>query len=151
MVVDFEIKRTPGFRAVTTRWTGAWSDRRIRSEFEKLDRWCRERRLRTGNWYFYEPAERRWMVAIEVKGKARGEGATHIRSFPACDVAQVTFNPEEVSPRVIYHGLNDWIRWRRKDKTIRSVGAYRETYRGNPWKDRKAWGATTVQVVVKKK
>lgn len=151
MVVDFALKRVPGFRAVTARWTGAWSDRRIRSEFEKLDRWCRSKKLRTGDWYFYEPGARRWMVAIEVRGKARGEGSAHVRSFPTCDVAQVTFDPEVVSPRVVYHGLNDWLRWRRKDRTIKSVGAYREKYGGNPWSDRRAWSATTIQVVVRKK
>jgi hypothetical protein len=50
---------------------------------------------------------------------------------------------------VVYHGVTDWLRWRRKEKEIKGVGAYREVYQGNPWSDRKAWSHTEIQVVVR--
>jgi hypothetical protein len=61
----------------------------------------------------------------------------------------VRFDPTVVSPRVVYHGLSDWLRWQRKEKKIRSVVSYREIYEGNPWKDKRAWSRTEVQFVVR--
>ncbi len=58
--------------------------------------------------------------------------------------------PERRFPRVVYHGLSDWLRWQRKEKEVRSVLSYREVYEGNPWKDQKAWSRTEVQFVVRK-
>ncbi|MGA7922695.1 MAG: hypothetical protein WCA77_01820, partial [Thermoplasmata archaeon] len=74
MTVDFELKKSPRMRLATHSWTGAWNDKRIRSEFEKLATWAREHKLRTGRWFFSEPGERRWQVGIEVKGKSSGSG-----------------------------------------------------------------------------
>ena len=62
----------------------------------------------------------------------------------------MVFDPEVVEPRVVYHGLSDFLRWRKKSGEIRSVGDYREVYQGDPWKDRRAYAHTEVQYVVRK-
>lgn len=150
MTVDFALKKTPSLRVAAIRWTGPYSDHEIRKRFEKVEKWAQARGLRTGRWVFREPGSRTWDVAIEVRGKAHSEGRIRVRTLPAGTVASVRFNPEVVSPRVIYHGLSDWLRWQRKEKTIRSVVSYREIYEGNPWKDARAWANTEVQFVVRK-
>jgi GyrI-like small molecule binding domain len=149
MAVDFEFKRVPKFRAITASWKGPWNEQRIQKEFERLDRWAKAHRVRTGRWVFSEPGDRQWRVGLEVTGPVKSDGAVRVRSFPATRVAQVVFDPDVVSPRVIYHGVTDWLRWRRKEKEIRTVGTYREVYPGNPWRDAKAWARTTIQVTVK--
>jgi len=112
--------------------------------------WAKQNRLRTGKWIFREPAERAWEVAIEVRGSAKSRGNVRLKSYPASTVASVTFDPDLVSPRVVYHGVTDWLRWRKREKEIRSVGPYREVYDDDPWRNPKAWARTTVQVVVRR-
>lgn len=149
MTVDFALEKVPEMHVIAHSWAGAWSEVRIRTEFEKLDAWARARRLRTGRWIFMEPGHRRWTVAIEVRGSTRGDRAVRRRTLAATRVAAVTFDPERVAARVIYHGLNDWVKWRRRAREIRAVGPSRELYPGNPWKDPKAWARTQVQFVVR--
>jgi effector-binding domain-containing protein len=150
MTVDFVLKKTPSFRIAALRWTGPYSDREIQKHFEEVERWARARGLKTGRWIFREPASRVWDTGIEVRGRARSEGRVKVRTLPAGTVASVRFDPNVVEPRVIYHGLSDWLRWRRKEKAIRSVVSYREVYEGNPWRDKRAWSKTEVQFVVRK-
>ncbi len=150
MTVDFVLKKAPSYRIANLRWTGPWSDREIRKRFELVEKWARERGLRTGRWIFREPKARVWDAGIEVRGKARSQGRVKLQTLPASWVASVEFDPDVVSPRVVYHGVTDWLRWRRKEKAIRSAGAYRELYLGNPWRDRRAWSKTEIQVVVRK-
>lgn len=150
MVVDFELRKWPAFGAVTVSWTGPWNEARIRREFEGLARWADKMGVTTGTWVFQESGARKFTAAITVKGKVHGTGRVKVRQFPAASVASVTFNPDQVSPRVVYHGLTDWLRWRKKDHTIKSVGTYREVYTANPWTNPKAWAKTTIQVVVRK-
>lgn len=149
MTVEFGFKRSPAIRVASFRWSGPWSERRIRSEFERVERWALGQGLRTGQWVFLEPKERTWEVGVEVRGRARGGDGIRLRTFPATRVAAARFDPDVVAPHVIYHGLADWLRWRRKEKEIRSAGAYREVYAGNPWTNRKAWAQTEIQVVVR--
>jgi effector-binding domain-containing protein len=149
MTVDFVLKRTPGLRLASIRWTGSYSEAEIRKRFAEVEKWAAAHHLRTGRWVFREPGERKWSVGIEVRGAARSEGRVKVRSLPACTVASVTFDPEVVSPRVVYHGLMDWLRWRRKEKKVKSVLSTREVYLGNPWKDARAWAKTEVQFVVR--
>jgi len=149
MTVDFEIRKVPSIRVAAIRWTGPYSEKRIRARFEEVARWARSRGIRTGRWIFREPGSRTWETGIEVRGKARSEGRILVRTQPAATVARVRFDPEVVSPRVVYHGLSDWTRWRKRDKTIRSVVSTREVYDGNPWTDRQAWSGTEVQFVVR--
>lgn len=149
MSVDFAFKNMPALPVISISWSGPWNEGRIRSRFEELARWAAARRLRTGRWIFLEPATRRWTVAIEVRGRARGDGTVRVRTLPKSRVAAVTFDPEAISPRVIYHGLSDWLRWRKKEKEIQRVVSSREVYRGNPWKDPRAWARTEVQFLVR--
>ncbi len=153
MVVDFAIKRAPKYRVVSVRWVAPYQEGRIRREWDGLARWAKAKGLKTGRWFFSEDGDGpryRFEVAIEVRGNVKGDKKVHVRTFPASPIATVTFNPEEVSPRVIYHGMTDWLRWRKKDKSIKRARAYREVYTGNPWTDAKAWARTEIQVLVSK-
>jgi effector-binding domain-containing protein len=150
MVVDFKIKRAPAYRVASISWKGPWNERRIRAQFDRVAKWARKSGLRTGKWIFREPGTRAWEVSIEVRGAARPEGPIRLRTLPASAVACVVFDPDVVSPAVVYHGVTDWLRWRKRDKTIRAVGSYREVYDGDPWRQPKAWARTEVQVVVRK-
>jgi DNA gyrase inhibitor GyrI len=150
VVVDFKLKRVPALRVASLSWKGPWNERKIRSQFDRIAAWAREHKLRTGQWVFREPAHRSWQVAIEVRGAARSDGPIRLRTYAAATVASVVFDPTAVSPAVVYHGITDWLRWRKKDKTIRSVGSYREVYAGDPWRQAKAWARTDIQVVVRK-
>jgi len=150
VVVEFRLKRTRAMRVAALKWKGPWSERRIRAQFGRLVAWAHSHRLRTGQWIFREPAHRTWEVALEIRGTARSEGSVRVRHYPAATVASVVFDPRRVSPAVVYHGITDWLRWRRKDKTIRAVGTYREVYRADPWRHPAAWARTDVQVVVRK-
>lgn len=150
MTVDFEMKKAPSLRVASIRWTGKYDEVAIRSRFEEVEKWAREHGVRTGRWVFREPDSRTWDTGIEVRGKARSEGRVKVRTLPAATVASVQFDPDVVSPRVVYHGLSDWLRWRRKEKAIRTVVSTREIYEGNPWKDKRAWSGTEVQFVVRK-
>ena len=150
MTVDFSWGRSPAIRVAAIAWTGPWNEKKIRAQFERIDRWAREQRVRTGRWFFREPGTRKWEVAIELKGNARAARPIRLRTMPRATFARVTFDPEVVSPRVVYHGLSDFLRWRRKEHEIRSVLSTREVYAGNPWTDRRAWARTEVQFLVKK-
>jgi effector-binding domain-containing protein len=150
MTIDFAMGRAPALRVASVRWKGPWKETKIRQQFEKVERWAKAEGLRTGVWVFREPGERSWEAGIEVKGSARSRGGIRLRTLPATPVAKVVFDPEVVSPRVVYHGLTDWLRWRRKDGEIRSVVSSREIYRGNPWRDAKVWAKTEIQFVVRK-
>ena len=149
LTIDFAFKKAPKYRVASVTWKGPWNEGRIRREFEAIAKWGRDRKLRLGKWIFMEPGERRWTVAIEVSGKASGDSKVRLRTLPASRVAVVAFDPEVVSPRVVYHGLTDWLRWRKKDREIRRVLSSREVYSGNPWKDSTAWAHTEVQFLVR--
>jgi len=150
MTVDFSWGRAPAMRVAAIAWSGPWNERKIRSQFERVERWARANGVRTGRWIFREPGERRWEVCLELRGRVRGSGPVRTKTFRAARVARVVFDPDQVSPRVVYHGLSDWLRWQRKEKEIRSVVSSREVYSGNPWTDRQAWSRTEVQFVVRK-
>jgi len=149
MTVDFRFKRAPAYRLASVAWKGPWSDARIRAKFYAVAAWAKARGLRTGKWVFREPGERSWEVGIEVRGKAKSQGAVRIKTYPRARVASILFDPEVVSPRVAYHGMNDWLRWRRKEGEVKSVGQYREVYPGDPWRDKKAYAQTEIQIVVR--
>jgi effector-binding domain-containing protein len=150
MTVDFELKKTPSIRVAAIRWTGNHDERQIQKRFEEVEKWARARGLRTGRWIFREPNDRVFDMGIEIRGKAHSQGRVKVQTLPAATVARVRFDPNVVAPRVVYHGLADWLRWRRKEKEIRSIGLYREIYPGNPWRDKRAWARTEVQYVVRK-
>ncbi|HYB78765.1 MAG TPA: GyrI-like domain-containing protein [Thermoplasmata archaeon] len=149
MTVDFVLKKVPSLRVASIRWTGPYREAEIRRRFAAVRSWAVAHRLRPGRWVFREPGKREWEVGIEVPGRARSEGGIKVRTLPATRVAAVTFDPEMVAPRVVYHGLSDWVRWRRKEKKVRSVLSTREIYPGDPWNNPRAWSRTEVQFVVR--
>jgi len=149
MVVEFGFKRTPAYRVASLTWKGPWKDATIRRNFEKVAGWARSRGYGPSLWIFREPGTSQWQTGVVVNARARSEGAFRVHTLPATRVASVVFDPEVVSPEVVYHGLNDWLRWRKKDKKIRRVVSTREIYRGNPWTDKAAYARTEVQFVVR--
>src|SRR5437867_3231866 len=153
VAVDFAIKTTPKYRVVSVRFVGPFNERRIRSEWERLAKWAKTKRLNTGKWFFSEEdagKAYRFDLSIEVRGHVKGEGKVRVRTFPASPIATVTFDPDVVAARVIYHGLSDWLRWRKKDKAIKRTRTWREVYSGNPWTDKRDWSHTEIQVLVSK-
>ena len=153
MVVDFALKRAPKYRVASVRFTVPYKESRIRSEWAGLARWAKSKDLRTGKWFFSEEGDGpryRFEVAIEVRGPAKSDGKVRIKTLPASPIASVTFDPDVVAARVVYHGLGDWLRWRKKDRTIRRARSWREVYDGNPWTDPRAWSRAEIQVLVTK-
>jgi effector-binding domain-containing protein len=150
MTVDFGYKRMPSFKVATLSRTGAWSESKLRAQFKALTDWAKKSHVRVGRWLFFEPDFHTFIAGIEVKGSAKGRGAIRLRTVPASTVASVVFDPDEVSPRVIYHGITDWLRSQKKEKSIKRALTYREVYSADPWSDPRAWRKTEIQVVVKK-
>jgi len=159
MTVDFAMRKAPEYRIATRTLTGAWpGDKALRAEFEKLQAWAKENALRTGKWFFREfdeetaGAKWRWEMGVEVRGTrpVRGEKGILMKTLPSSTVATVTFDPDKISPRVIYHGLADWLRQREKAGEYKEAGPYREVYLGNPWSSKRVWAHTQVQVPVKR-
>jgi DNA gyrase inhibitor GyrI len=151
MVVDFVIKRAPKYRVASVRFTGPYKERRIRSEWASLARWTESKGLRTGKWFFSEEGSGpryRFEVAIEVRGHTKSDGKVRIKTLPASPIASVTFDPNVVSPNVVYHGLDDWLRWLKKNKKIRRARNWREVYDGNPWTNPRAWSRAEIQALV---
>ncbi|MCI4329425.1 MAG: GyrI-like domain-containing protein [Thermoplasmata archaeon] len=148
MTVDFAFGKAPAYRVATLPPKGGWSENVCRPEFARLVAWAKKNHVRTGKWIFCSTANDGFRACLEIRGSAKSEGSIRIRTLPATAVARVRFDPDVVSPRVVYHGLNDWLRWRKKDKEVRVVRSSREIYDGDPWADKKAWRNTTVEYVV---
>ena len=160
MYVDFKIKKFSGCRAASVTYVGPYRDGgdMMRYEFNQIVKWARKKGVRTGRWFFADldgpvvpDKKRRWEAAIEVKGaKAEAQGGIRFREFPDQLVASVTFDPEKVSPRIVYYGLEGWLEQRKKDREYKSAGPPREVYTGDPWRSARAWANVEVQVPVKK-
>jgi effector-binding domain-containing protein len=125
------------------------------SEFRELMKWAKKRKVRTGKWIMYfvdewgkrPEKQRRSVACVEVIGKAQPEGKIKIMILPRQKVASVTFNPDQVADRLIYHGIEGWLQYR----PLRQAAPSREVYVGSPWTNRKAWANAEVQVPVRKK
>jgi effector-binding domain-containing protein len=159
MVVDFVIRKVPGIKLATSTMKGPWpGDKALRAEFEKVSEWAKAKGLKTGKWVFREfgeydkPAEMRYEAGIELRtrGPVRGGKGMAVKSLPSSTVASVTFDPDAISPSVIYHGISDYLRWRKKEGKYREAGPYMEVYLGNPWTSKRAWAHTQVQVPVRR-
>jgi len=150
MVVEFSFTRSPSFRVACVTQSGPWKEAKLRAGFREIRAWAQKNGVRTGRWILQEGRGKGWIVGIEVKGEAKSQGRVRIRTLPAATVAHSVFDPDVVAPHVIYHGLSDWLRWRRKEGKIRRVLSSREVYSGDPWSDPKAWAHTEVQFVVRK-
>ncbi len=150
MVVDFVLTRAPSYRVASIVRVGPWKDDNLRSEFEELEQWAKRQGVKTGSYLFLERGHHRWEACLEYKGRASPEGRVRLKTLPREHVARVAFDPDQISSRIVYHGLSDWVRWRKKYGEIRSVEWPREVYPGNPWKDKAAWARCEVQFVVRK-
>ena len=160
MLVDFKIKKFSGCRVASITYVGPYREGgdMMREEFNQIVKWARGKRVRTGRWFFamldeseVPDKKRRWEAAIEVKGaKAGAQDRIRFRELPDQLVASVTFDPEKVSPRIVYYGLEGWLEQRKKDREYKSAGLPREVYKGDPWKSARAWANVEVQVPVKK-
>ena len=160
MLVDFKIKKFSGCRVASITYVGPYREGgdMMREEFNQIVKWARENRVRTGRWFFamldeseVPDKKRRWEAAIEVKGaKAEAQDRIRFRELPDQLVASVTFDPEKVSPRIVYYGLEGWLEQRKKDREYKSAGPPREVYTGDPWRSARAWANVEVQVPVKK-
>ena len=55
VVVDFAIRKSPQYRIAERTLEGKWpGDKAILAEFVKVQTWAKEKRLRTGKWFFLE-------------------------------------------------------------------------------------------------
>ncbi len=150
MAVDFELARAPEYRVAAIARTGPWKKDLLRSEFRELTAWAKQQGLRTGRWIFRHSADDRWEACLEFRGRAAPTGRIRVKTLPATYVARCVFDPDAIADRVIYHGLSDWTRWRKRQREIRAIGGSREVYPGDPWSDAKAWAHCEVQFVVRK-
>ncbi|HZY69455.1 MAG TPA: GyrI-like domain-containing protein [Thermoplasmata archaeon] len=152
MTVDFELKKSPAMKVACLAYRGPYKENMLQKEFRQLTQWAKDGKVRTGHWIFSWKGDKRSDACLEIKGTRfppRPEGV-RLATLPATWVARVAFDPEELSPRVVYHGLSDWTRERKKDKTIRAVGSAREVYAGDPWSNKAAWAHCTVEYLVRK-
>ncbi|HZY69376.1 MAG TPA: GyrI-like domain-containing protein [Thermoplasmata archaeon] len=150
MTVDFSWKNAPSYRVAAIVRVGPWKEDNLRPEFGELSRWAARQGLRTGRWIFFERNHHRWEACLEVKGRGREEGRIRLKTLPPARAASILFDPEQVSSRIVYHGLIDWTRQRKRDGTIKAVTQIREIYPGDPWKDPKAWSRCEVQFLVRR-
>lgn len=150
MVVDFELRRAPSFRVGYLTRIGPWKEENLRSEFRELTGWAARQGLRTGRWIFYHKGDDRWEACLEIRGKAKPAGRIRLKTLPATYVARCVFDPDALADRVVYHGLNDWIRSKRRSREISSSAGSREVYHGDPWSDARAWARCEVQFLVRK-
>lgn len=150
MTVDFELGKAPKYRVATLAAKGKWSENMGRAELGKLQAWAAKNGLKTGKVIFRWGPKESLVVGLEAKGKAKTSGGIRWQTLRPSAVARVTFDPDVVSPRVVYHGLNDWLRWRKKDHEVKSVGSTRELYSGDPWTNKAAWKNTTVEYLVRR-
>jgi effector-binding domain-containing protein len=156
MIVDITVKRAPGYTVASMRRVGPYRRDMLRAEFNQLVRWAKKRKIRTGKWILYfldEPGGRRpenklrSEACLEIKGKAKTESRIKVKKLPKQRVASVTFNPNKVSPSLVYSGIYGWLRF----AGYKDIGPSRELYRGNPWTNARAWANAEVQVPVKKR
>ena len=160
MTVDIVIKKEPSYRVISKSFVGAYTGGDMgREEFRQLSSWIKEHGLKAGKWFFYElddpetpEGSRRWEACIEVheKPKAKIPKEFEAKELPAQLVASVVFDPDQVTTRLVYHGLEGWLQWRTKFGEYEEAGPTREVYPGDPWRSRKAWANVDVQVPIRK-
>ena len=156
MVVDIKVRRVPSYTVASMMRIGPYRRDMLHAEFNQLVNWAKKRKIRTGKWILYfldEPGGSRPMnklrseACLQIKGKARAEGTIKVKKLPAQKVASVTFDPDEVSPGLVYSGIYGWLRF----AGYKDTGPSRELYIGNPWTNARAWAKAEVQVPVRKK
>ena len=152
--VDIVVRKTPAYKVASLERIGSEGRDPLRREFSTLSSWAKKQKLRSGRWifHFYEsgktPERYRFEACLEISGNPKPEGKIRIKQLPKMTVASVKFNPDNVSPRLVYNGLYGWIR---NNEIYRASPYSREIYFGNPWTNSWAWARAEIQVPVEKK
>ena len=162
-MADIVLKREPAYHVISKSYTGPYTgDNMLRPEFDYLTKWLHENDIRSGKWLRIEldkyevgaptNTQRRWWACIELKTKSPGKPTSDIefKVIPAAQVASVTFDPNVVSSRLVYHGLECWLDWRTKFGEYEEAEPAREVYLGNPWTDKNAKKRIELQVPIRK-
>ena len=160
-MVDIVTKSEPSHRVIVRAYTGPWTgDNMLRPEFAELESWAHKSAVRTAKWFRvyldkYEigmpSSQRRWWACVEYKGKLRAPPPRiEAKVIPAELVASVTFDPNVVSDRLVFHGLECWLDWRTKFGEYEEAGPTREVFIGNPWTDAAAKKQIELQVPIRK-
>lgn len=161
MVVDIVTKREPGHKVIVKSYMGPWTgDDMLREEFTELERWAKKNGIRTSKWFriyldkyaVESPSDqRRWWASIAYRGRTHAlPPRMEAKFLPPELVASVTFNPEVVSDRLVFHGLECWLDWRTKQGEFEEAGPTREVFVGNPWVDPVARTQIELQVPIRK-
>jgi len=157
MAVDIKVKSTPAYKVASLEKSGGMGSDPLRSEFKTLEKWAKKSKVKPGKYlcYFNEssrnPDKYRFEACLEIRGNPKPEGRIKIKEIPKLTVASVSFNPEKISPRLVYNGVYGWLK--ENDEGFREAGPFsREVYPGNPWTSSWAWNRAEIQVpAVKKK
>ena len=156
MTADLRVKRAPSYRVASMMRVGPYAGNMLRSEFSQLVKWAEKKKLRTGKWIMFfidEPGGRRPAnklrseACLQIRGRAVSEGKIRVKKLPRQKVVAVSFNPNTVSPRLVYSGIYGWLKF----AGLKDAGLSREVYEGNPWTNPRAWANAEVQVPVKRK
>jgi hypothetical protein len=162
LTVDIVTKREASHKVITKSYLGPYTgDDMLHPEFNALVGWARRERVKTGKWLRIEldkyeigvpSSQRRWWACIELKGRTEPKppSGIELKVLPAEFVASVTFDPAQVSSRLVYHGLECWLDWRTKFHEYEEAGPTREMYIGNPWTDADAKKRIEVQVPIRR-
>lgn len=156
MAVDIQIKNAPKYKVASIERTGGGGSDPLRAEFKELEKWAKKNKVKTGDYicYFYEmgrsPDRYKFEACLEIKGNPEPDGKVKIKELPQLSVASVKFNPNKVSPRLVYNGVYGWLG--ENDEDYKVAGEFsREIYPGNPWTSSWAWNRTEIQVPARKK
>jgi DNA gyrase inhibitor GyrI len=156
MAAEIKVKRAPSYKVASMMRVGAYSPNMLRSEFSQLVKWAEKKKLGTGKWILFfidEPGGRRPMnklrseACLQIKGRATSDGKIKVKKIKTQKVAYVTFNPNLVSPMLVYSGIYGWLRY----AGYKDAGLSREVYTGNPWTNSRAWANAEVQVPIKRR
>jgi effector-binding domain-containing protein len=155
LVVDIIVKQTPSYKVASLERVGAEGSDPLRKEFSELVNWAKKNKVKTGRWIFYffeagrTPERYRFEACLEIRGNRKPEGKIKIKTLPKLTVASVKFNPEHVSPRLVYNGIYGWLD---DNETYKLAGSFsREIYFGNPWTNAWAWQRAEIQVPAERK
>jgi effector-binding domain-containing protein len=155
LTVDIQVKNTPTYKVASLERKGSEGTEPLRKEFRELENWAKKSKVKTGRYFchFYEtgrtPNQYRFEACLEIRGNPKPEGKIKVKTLPKLTVASVKFNPEQVSPRLVYNGVYGWLD--DNDDYKVSGGFSREVYFGNPWTNSWAWKRTEIQVPAARK
>jgi effector-binding domain-containing protein len=155
MATDIKVKSTPQYKVASLERTGGEGSDPLRREFQELEKWAKKSKVKTGSYlcHFYEsgrtPDRYRFEACLEIRGNPTPEGKIKIKELPKITVASVKFNPEKLSPRLVYHGIYGWLK--DNDEGYKAGSFSREVYPGNPWLNSWAWMRAEIQVPAEKR